>query len=73
MVPLASIELVGGPGDGGIHDVPDGTKIWVLRIVTTIQTKRSAEVAEEHAYTYTSRLAASGAQVFRYAGERVRS
>jgi hypothetical protein len=79
------IELVGGPGDGALVEVPSATKLWVLPVAE--QDIRRFQAMEgdlkndvvpheigTYAYGITERQSvASGARVFEYIGERVTS
>lgn len=76
------IELLGGPGDGSVVDVPDATRLWVLPATEQDIAKfkamegdlRNDVVPNEigtYAYGMTVRLSvATGARVFEYIGER---
>ena len=77
-------ELVGGPGDGILMEVPDQTQIWVVQqppmtpaeFIAMDNAPPLMDFAmlrpREHAYRLTRRLGVqSGAHLFVYVGERV--
>ena len=79
------IELLGGPGDGAVIDVPEATKLWVLPVTEQDITRfkamegdlRNDVVPNEigtYAYGITERLSvATGARMFAFIGERQQS
>jgi hypothetical protein len=79
------VEFWRGPIDGVRQEIPDGTKLWIVRApradgdVKQFRVPADAPApdvvvaVDEHAYAITDRVGiASGLRIFEYVGERVK-
>jgi hypothetical protein len=82
-VTAVKVELWRGPLDGDLHEIPDGTKLWIVSTPTSMRDVMRMSEADipmattiqstEHCYAITERFGTtSGARIFEYVGERVK-